>query len=56
MHGRIEAMYYWVSERLRDARHTRVKKALAVLSSHYLGIDLLAVSEGYIVADDEDEA
>jgi hypothetical protein len=33
-----------------------VKKALAVVSSHYLSIDLTAVSEGYVIADDEDEA
>lgn len=27
-----------------------------MVSSHYLGIDLLAVSEGYVVGDDEEEA
>jgi len=41
---------------LRDALHTRVKRALVVASSYYLGIDLPAVTEGYIVGDDEDEA
>jgi hypothetical protein len=56
LHGHVEALYSQVGERLRDALHTKVKKALAVVSSHYLGIDLTAVSEGYVVADDEDEA
>jgi hypothetical protein len=33
-----------------------VKKALALVSSHYVGIDLPAVSEGYVLPDDEEEA
>ena len=33
-----------------------MKKALAVASSHYVGIDLPAVSEGYVLRDDEAEA
>ena len=33
-----------------------MKKALAVVSSHYVGIDLPAVSEGYVLRDDEAEA
>ena len=53
---RIRAPYSWVGERLRDALHTRVKRALAVVSSHYLSIDLPVVSEGHIIGDDEDEA
>ena len=56
LHGRVEAMYSRVGERLRDALHTRVKKALAMVSSHYLSIDLPAVSKGYVMGDDEDEA
>ena len=52
---RVKAMYSRVGERLRDALHTGVKKALAMVSSHYLGIDLPVVSEGYVVDDDEDE-
>ena len=36
--------------------HAGVKKALAMVSSHYVGIDLSAVSEGYVVPDDEAEA
>ena len=41
---------------MRDALHTRVKRALAMVSSHYLGIDLPAISEGYIIGNDDDEA
>ena len=33
-----------------------MKKALVVVSSHYIGIDLPAVSEGYVIPDDEAEA
>jgi len=41
---------------MREALHAGVKKALAVVSSHYAGIDLPAVCEGYVVSDDETEA
>ena len=54
--GCIEALCSRVRERLRDTLHARVKKALAVVSSHYIGIDLPMVSEGYVVPDDEEEA
>ena len=54
--SRVEALYSRVGERLRQALHTGVKKALAVVSSHYVGIDLMAVSEGYVLPDDEVEA
>ena len=43
-------------ERQREALHAGVKKALAVVSSHYVGIDLPAVSDGYVLPDDEAEA
>ena len=33
-----------------------VKRALAVVSSHYTGFDLEAVSDGYVVADDDEKA
>ena len=33
-----------------------MKKALAVVSSHYVGIYLLAICEGYVLPDDEVEA
>ena len=41
---------------MREALHTGVKKVLAVVSSHYVSIDLPAVSEGYVLPDDEAEA
>ena len=53
---RIEALYSRARERMREALHAGVKKALAVVSSHYVGIDLPAVSEGYVLPDDEAEA
>ena len=45
-----------VRERLRGALHTGVKRALAVVSSHYAGVDLEAVSDGYILPKDDKEA
>ena len=33
-----------------------VKRALAIVSSHYAGIDLAAISDGYVVAEDDEEA
>ena len=42
-------------ERLRTTLHTGVKRALAVVSSHY-AINLEAISDGYILPDDDEEA
>ena len=33
-----------------------VKRALAVVSSHYAGVDLEAISDGYVVAKDDEKA
>jgi hypothetical protein len=52
----VEALYSQARERLKEALHAGVKKALAVVSSHYVDIDLPAVSEGYVLPDDEAEA
>ena len=41
---------------MREALHAEVKKALSVVSCHYVGIDFPAVSEGYVLLDDEAEA
>ena len=38
------------------ALHTGVKRALAVVSSHYAGIDLEAVSDGYVMVEDDEKA
>ena len=43
-------------ERLRGAQHTGVKRALAVIASHYVGVDLQAISDGYVLPDDDEEA
>ena len=43
-------------ERLRGALHTGVKRALAVISSHYVGVDLPTISDGYVLPDDDAEA
>lgn len=53
---RVGALYTRVGERLKDTLHVGMKRALAMVSSHYLGIDLPTVSEGYVVGDDEEEA
>ena len=33
-----------------------VKRALAVIASHYIGVDLQAISDGYVLPDDDEEA
>ena len=43
-------------ERLRGVLHTGVKRALAVITSHYVGVDLQAISDSYVLPDDDDEA
>ena len=45
-----------VRERLRGALHTGVKRALAVVASHYSDVDLEAVSDGYVLPEDDEEA
>ncbi|XP_066396518.1 uncharacterized protein [Miscanthus floridulus] len=45
-----------VREQLRGALHTGVKQALAIVSSHYADIDLEAISDGYVLAEDDEEA
>jgi len=56
LRSRVEALYSRAGERMREALHAGVNKALAVVSSHYAGIDLPAVCEGYVLPDDETEA
>ena len=38
--SRLIALSGQVRERLRGALHTGVKRALAVIASHYIGVDL----------------
>ena len=54
--SRLIALSSQMRERLRGALHTGVKRALAVISSHYLGVDLPAISDGYVLPDDDEEA
>ncbi|XP_066337332.1 uncharacterized protein [Miscanthus floridulus] len=54
--SRLIALSGRVHERLRGALHTGIKRALAVVSSHYTGIDLKAISDGYVLAEDDEEA
>ena len=43
-------------ERLRGVLHTGVKCALAVIASHYIGVDLPAISNSYVMPNDDEEA
>ena len=47
--SRLTTLSGQVRERLRGALHMGVKRALAVVSSHYAGVDLEAVSDGYVL-------
>ena len=33
-----------------------IKRALAIVSSHYAGVDLEAISDGYVLLEDDEEA
>ena len=54
--SRLIALSNQMRERLRGALHTGVKRALAVISSHYVGVNLPAISDGYVLPDDDEEA
>ena len=54
--SRLVALSGQMRERLRGALHTGVKRALAVIASHYVGVDLQAISDGYVLLDDDEEA
>ncbi|XP_066384863.1 uncharacterized protein [Miscanthus floridulus] len=54
--SRLIALSGQVGERLRGALHTGIKRALAVIASHYIGVDLQAISDGYVLLDDDEEA
>jgi hypothetical protein len=53
-HSRLQVLGDHVRDRLREALHHGVRRAFAVLASHYV-VDLERVSEGYCLPD-EDEA
>ena len=54
--SRLIALSNQMRERLRGALHTGVKRALAIISSHYVGVNLPAISDGYVLPDDDKEA
>ena len=54
--SRLIALSGRVHERLWGALHTGIKRALAVVSSHYADIDLEAINDGYVVAEDDEKA
>ena len=56
LRSRLTALSGQACERLRGALHTGVKRALAVVSSHYTSIDLEAISDGYVLVEDDEEA
>ena len=45
-----------VREQLQGALHTGIKRALVITTSHYAGVDLEAISDGYVLAEDDEEA
>ena len=53
--SRLTALSGQVRERLQGALHTGVKRALAVVSSHYAGVNLVAISDGYVLPEDDEE-
>ena len=53
--SRLRALSGYVRSELREVLHHGVKRALAVLSSHY-DIDLVRVSDGYVLPEGEDAA
>ena len=54
--SRLIALSGQVCERLRGALHTGVKRALAVVSSHYADVNVVAISDGYVLPEDDEEA
>ena len=53
--SRLIALSGCIHERLRGALHTGVKRALAIVSSHY-AVNLEAISDGYVLPEDDEEA
>lgn len=52
--GRLSTLGSQVRDRLRDALHISVKRALAMVSSHYQ-VDLDNVCDGYIVGEEHED-
>ena len=56
LRSRLIVLSGQVRERLRGALHMGVKRALAIIASHYIGVDLKAISDGYVLPNDDGEA
>ena len=56
LRSRLIALSGQVRERLQGALQMGVKRALAVIASHYISVDLQAISDGYVLPDDDEEA
>ena len=48
LRGRLGVAFEWARAHVKEALHLGVQRALAVFRSHYLRIDLEALSEGYV--------
>jgi hypothetical protein len=48
LQSHLTALYGSVCERVRDALHTGIKQALAVMTSHYVGLNLQRISKGFV--------
>ena len=55
LRSRLTALSGQVRERLRGPLHTGVKRALAVVSSHYADVNVVAISDGYVLPEDDEE-
>ncbi|XP_066384897.1 basal body protein 10-like [Miscanthus floridulus] len=56
LRSRLTVLIGQARQRLREALHTGVKRALAVVSSHYAGVDIEGISDGYVLSKDAVEA
>jgi hypothetical protein len=48
LRSRLTALYGGVRDLVRDALHTSVQQTLVVMTSHYDGLDLQSISEGFV--------
>lgn len=56
LRSQVEALYSRAGASVKEAFHTGVKRGLAVVCSHYAGINLPVVSEGYVLPEDDEAA
>ena len=56
LRSRLTASSGQACQRLRGALHMGIKRALAIVSLHYIGVDFEAISDSYVLAEDDEEA